>query len=124
MDVGELIIPAEVEQRAIDSLGTFFEPISGVDRHANAKEFLDVSKAYKRAGILQRYSSIRSKKLLEIGSGFGTSLAAWIKHFGVDGYGVEPGSEGFNEGLDASRAIFAANGLNPDRLREGCGESL
>jgi ubiquinone/menaquinone biosynthesis C-methylase UbiE len=124
MAVGELIIPAEVKQRAIDTLGTFFEPISGVDRHANAQEFLDVSKAYKRAGILQRYSSMHSKKLLEVGSGFGTSLAVWIKYFGVDGYGVEPGSEGFNEGLEASRSIFAANGLDPDRVREGSGESL
>jgi ubiquinone/menaquinone biosynthesis C-methylase UbiE len=122
--IDELIIPPEVRQRAVDSLGTFFEPISKVDRAANAKEFLDLTKAYKRAAILQRYTSIRSKKLLEVGSGFGTSLAVWIKAFGADGFGVEPGSEGFNEGLEASRAIFAANGLDLHRLQEGVGESL
>lgn len=124
MNVGELVIPGHVEQLAINSLGTFFEPISRVDRHTNAREFLDLSKAYKRAGILRRYHPIESKKVLEVGSGFGTSLAVWIKHLGVDGYGVEPGSEGFNEGLHASRAVFAANGLDPDRLSEGVGEAL
>lgn len=124
MDVGELVIPAEVEQLAINSLGAFFEPISRLDRHANAREFLDLSKAYKRVSILQRYQSIQSKKMLEIGSGFGTSLAVWIKCFGLDGYGIEPGSKGFNEGLHASKAVFAANGIDPERLCEGVGESL
>lgn len=120
----EIVVPAEVFEIAAESVGAFFEPICKVDRHANVRDFLDPSKAYKRAGILQRYTSLESKKLLEVGSGFGTNLAVWIKRFHVDAYGVEPGGEGFNQGYIASRKLLAANGIDPDRVVNSAGESL
>src|SRR5947207_8476475 len=98
-----VFVPYEIFEIAAQSLGAFFEPICKVDRHANAKDFLDVAKSFKRADILQRYTSLEGKKLLEIGSGFGTNLAVWLRHFGADAYGVEPGGEGFNQGYIASR---------------------
>jgi ubiquinone/menaquinone biosynthesis C-methylase UbiE len=67
---------------------------------------------------------IQSKKVLEIGSGFGTNLAVWIKHFGVDGFGVEPGSVGFNQGFLASQVLLKANGIDPNRVIDATGESL
>ncbi len=120
----EIIVPAEVFEIAAESIGAFFEPICKVDRHVTVRDFLDPSRAYKRAGILQRYTNLESKKLLEVGSGFGTNLAVWIKHFDVDGYGVEPGGEGFNQGFIASRKLLAANGIDPDRVVNSPGESL
>jgi ubiquinone/menaquinone biosynthesis C-methylase UbiE len=117
-------IPAEIYTLAEESLGAFFEPINKTDRRILARDFLDPSKATKRIGILERYTTLKGKKLLEVGSGFGTNLAVWIKCFGVDGYGVEPGGEGFNQGFHASQKIFAANGIDPERVVNSVGESL
>jgi SAM-dependent methyltransferase len=120
----KIIVPAEVFEIAEESIGAFFEPICRVDRHVNVRDFLDLGRAYKRAGILQKYTSLESKQLLEVGSGFGTNLATWINCFNVDGYGTEPGGEGFNQGFIASRKLFAANGIDPDRIVNSAGEEL
>src|ERR1700681_3248258 len=64
-------IPDEVARIATDRLGAYFELVSGIDRRALAADFLDATKSQKRAEILQRYLPLRSKKLLEVGSGFG-----------------------------------------------------
>jgi SAM-dependent methyltransferase len=119
-----LVIPDEVVRIATDRLGAFFEDVSRIDRHVLAKDFLDLTKPPKRAAILQRYVPLQSKKLLEVGSGFGTNLAMWLKQFAIDGYGVEPGSSGFDSGFRASRLLFEANGLDPDRITDAVGESL
>jgi ubiquinone/menaquinone biosynthesis C-methylase UbiE len=119
-----IIVPEEVFKMAAESIGAFFEPISKVERYTGVHDFLDVSKAYKRADILGRYTSLNSKKLLEVGSGFGTNLAVWIKCFNVDGYGTEPGGEGFNQGFIASRKVFTANGLDQNRIHNAAGEGL
>jgi len=122
--LSDIVVPAEVFEIAAESIGAFFEPICKVDRHSNVRDFLDLSKADKRAGILQRYTSLESKNLLEVGSGFGTNLAVWIRRFNVDAYGVEPGGEGFNQAFVASRKLLAANGIDPDRIVNSAGESL
>jgi SAM-dependent methyltransferase len=62
--------------------------------------------------------------MLEIGSGFGTNLAVLVANFGVDGYGVEPGGEGFGQGYIASRILLAANNIDPERISNATGESL
>lgn len=123
-DQPALVIPPEIFDTAAATLGAFFEPICRVDRHANAKDFLDYAKSFKRAATLKRYTELEGKKCLEVGAGFGTNLAVLIKHFGVDGYGVEPGGEGFEAGFLASRKILEANGISPGRVSNGVGESL
>jgi SAM-dependent methyltransferase len=119
-----IVVPDDVVEIAADSIGAFFEPISLTDRYTCARDFLDLARASKRAGILQRYTSLDSKKLLEVGSGFGTNLAVWINSFHVDGHGTEPGGEGFNQGFIASRKLFAANGIDPGRIHNAAGEEL
>ena len=120
----EIVVPPEVFETAAESMGAFFEPISKVDRHTSARDFLDLSKSFKRAGIIERYTRLEGAKVLEVGSGFGTNLAVWLKHFHVDAYGVEPGGPGFNQGYLASRRLLAANGLDPERVINSTGESL
>jgi ubiquinone/menaquinone biosynthesis C-methylase UbiE len=119
-----LAIPPEVFDTAAETLGAFFEPICRIDRYANARDFLDYTKSFKRAATLQRYTALEGKKYLEVGSGFGTNLAVFIKHFGMDGYGVEPGGEGFVAGFRASQKILEANGISAARLSNAVGESL
>jgi SAM-dependent methyltransferase len=123
-DAPIVTIPEEVARMATDQLGAFFEPLNGIDRRVLAADFLDTTKSRKRAEILQRYVPLRSKKVLEVGSGFGTTLAEWIKRFDVDGYGIEPGDVGFDSAVHASRLLFVANGLDPGRITNGSGEAL
>jgi ubiquinone/menaquinone biosynthesis C-methylase UbiE len=124
LSVADILVPQEVVEIAAQSIGTFFEPICKVDRYANAADFLELSKSFKRAVLLRRYTELAGKKVLEVGSGFGTNLAVWIRHFDADAYGVEPGGTGFNQGYIASRKLLAANGIDPDRVIDSAGESL
>jgi SAM-dependent methyltransferase len=120
----EIVVPEVVFETAAESIGAYFEPISKIDRETIARDFLDLSRPVKRAAIIERYARLERAKLLEVGSGFGTNLAVWLKRFQVDAYGVEPGGEGFNQGYLASRILLAANGLDPERVINSTGESL
>jgi ubiquinone/menaquinone biosynthesis C-methylase UbiE len=122
--VSPVYIPKEVLDIACETHGAFFEPIARIDRRELGRNHLDVSRSKFRASILEKYVPLRGQKLLEIGSGFGTNLASWIKDFEVDGYGVEPASKGFDESYKASRLLFSANGLDPNRIVDASGERL
>jgi len=120
----ELHVPAEVFDIAADSMGAYFEPIAKVDRRRLAADFLDLARCIKRTQELDEYVPIRGKKLLDIGSGYGTNLATCIAVFGADGYGVEPSGVGFGQGYVASRKLFTANGLDSERITNSTGELL
>jgi len=123
----ELIVPEEVRRLAADSLLPTFSSIQSQAAISgdNVADFLDLKKSLKRAELLAKYVPLdKSTKLLEIGSGFGTNLATWLREFGIDGYGVEPTSPGFDAGFVASRILFSANGLDPARILETPGERL
>lgn len=119
-----VVVPPEVVAIASEQLGVFFERLNGIDRHVLAADFLDTSKSARRADIMRRYVDIRGKKVLEIGAGFGTNLADWIRRFEIDGYGVEPASAGFDSTLRGARLLLVANGIDPDRIVNATGEAL
>ena len=121
----EVTVPDRVfEHPTLLSRSGSCRPLSKIDRRTSAADFLDLTKSFKRAAIIGRYTVLEGKRTLEVGSGFGTNLAVWIKHFGVDGYGVEPGGVGFDQGFIASRMLLAANGIDPEKVVSGTGESL
>ena len=119
-----IVIPPEVVETARRSLGTLFASLTKGDGAGGADDFLDTARAFKRAHILERYAALRGKKLLEVGSGFGTNLAVWIRHFAVDGYGIEPGSPGFDDGFLCSKQVLEANAIDPGRIRAATGEAI
>jgi hypothetical protein len=122
-----VIVPDEVKKLAADSVHPVFSPLQSrtFSESDNLSDFLDLKKSLKRADLLAKYASLDGRtKLLEIGSGFGTNMAIWLREFGVDGYGVEPTSPGFDAGFVASKILFSANGLDPERIFEAPGESL
>ena len=98
------------------SVGVFFEGVTGTSKESNARDHLDVVRPIKKAQILECFIPLRGKKLLEIGSGYGTNLAVWIQQYEVDGYGTERDAEGFGSSFQTSRQLFAANGLDPERI--------
>ncbi len=117
-------VPPAVYAQAVSDVGAFFEPLNKIDRHTLAADHLDLTKAGNRARLLERYTSLHGRKILEIGAGFGTNLAVWIKDFGADGYGVEPASQGFEMSFLAAKKLFAENGLDPSRIIDAPGERL
>jgi len=124
MPDSEIVVPESVRAAAEESIGKFFESISGAPRKASASDHLNLEKSFKRAQLLERYTPLGNKKLLEIDSGFGNNLAVWIKSYKVDGYGTEPDGEGFGASFSASRELFAANGIDPERIIPVKGEAL
>ena len=118
------MVPESVQEAARQSVGALSKEICPSDPDAVVRDFLDQAKSFRRVEIMGRYTSLQGKKLLEIGSGFGINLAAWIKCFEIDGYGVEPGSPGFDAGFIGSQAVFVANGLDPSRIQNSAAENL
>jgi SAM-dependent methyltransferase len=119
-----IVVPDSVRESAAESVGAFFESISKTPRRTAADDHLNLEKSFKRADLLERYTPMSNKKLLEIGSGFGTNLATWIKSYDVDGYGTEPDGVGFGTSFAASRELFVANDLDPERIIPVRGETL
>lgn len=124
MQSPEIVVPDSVRASAEKSIGEFFQSISRTPPRAAAEDHLNLEKSFKRAQLIERYTPIGGKKLLEIGSGFGTNLAMWIKSYQVDGYGTEPDGVGFGTSFSASRELLIANGINPERIIAAMGESL
>src|SRR5436305_698365 len=90
-----IVVPQSVRDAARQSVGEFFEGISGCAPELSGDEHVDTARVSSRIEALRRYTPVEGKKLLEVGSGFGTNLAVFIRDFGIDGYGVEPDGEGF-----------------------------
>jgi ubiquinone/menaquinone biosynthesis C-methylase UbiE len=118
------VIPSSVYQQVEDGLGKYFEPIARIPRDVLAKDMLKTDRAVKHIEILKRYVDIQGKRFLEIGSGYGTNLIVWIKHFGIDAIGVEPEGEGFSSTIDVSRELCRLNGVDADRVMASRGEEL
>jgi SAM-dependent methyltransferase len=116
MPTNAIVVPESVKEMAEQSIGVFFEGVNNMRRDANARDHLDTERPYRAARILEGFTPLRGKKLLEIGSGFGITLATWIKEYGIDGLGTERDAEGFGSSFRASREIFLANGLDPERI--------
>jgi len=118
------IVPKEVLDSVKASQGVFFEKISKVTSQKIAEDLLNPLKADKQAEVLQRYVDLTGKKVLEIGSGYGVNLIVWSKSFGIEGYGVEPEAQAFSASREISRKLYEINGLDPERISLGEGESL
>ena len=124
MPTALIVVPDEVRELAEKSVGVFFLGVTGTSIGANARDHLDVIRPLKKGEILDKFANLQGKKLLEIGLGYGTNLATWIKRYELDGYATERDTEGFGDSFKASRMLFAANGLNPDRIIAVADDSL
>jgi SAM-dependent methyltransferase len=119
-----ILVPDSVREIAEKSIGVFFEGVNKMPPQMAARDHLDLARPIRAAKILEHFAPLRGKKLLEIGSGFGTNLATWIKYYGTDGFGTERDAEGFGSSFKASREVFIANGLDPERIVRITDESL
>jgi SAM-dependent methyltransferase len=124
MSTEAIVIPDSVRTLTEESVGVFFEGVTRTPAAVNARDHLDLARPMRAALVLEEFAPLRGKKLLEIGSGFGINLATWIKTYGVDGFGTERDAEGFASSFKASRQLFTANGLDPERIVRVTGDVL
>jgi ubiquinone/menaquinone biosynthesis C-methylase UbiE len=119
-----VIIPAEVSRHVGEVMGGYFSKINGAAPEMLAGDMLDPSRTIRAHEILCRYVDPKGKRILEIGSGYGITLIAWTKQFGLDVTGVEPEGEGFAETIRISRQLCELNGVAPERVVVSDGEKL
>lgn len=123
-DAPLLNIPAHVTEMAIHSLGAYFEKLNGVDKETLGRDHINPVRYLHNIEAIDEETPLAGKKLLEIGSGFGLSLALMLKRFDVDAYGIEPASQGFDDSFVCAHAILEANGLDSSRLINAVGEDI
>lgn len=119
-----LILPDNVLDRVTNSFGKKYKDIAKLPPEKLAGDALNEERAHAQAKILEKYVELQNKKVLEIGSGLGINILAWSKKNNIDGYGIEPSGDDFQDSLQISKQIAVANGLNPEKLLHGFGEKI
>jgi ubiquinone/menaquinone biosynthesis C-methylase UbiE len=117
-------ITPEALARVRDTQGLYFSPLMKIDPTRFAADTLNPRKAEDMAAVLEEYVSLAGKKVLEIGAGCGVTHIVWQKKFNIDGWGVEPEGEGFENSGGVAQDLIRANGLDPARILEAPGEAL
>lgn len=123
-DDSYLFVPPPLRERVLQTQGIFFSKIARLPREKIVADLLNPAKAVHQAELLQKYAPLEHRQVLEIGSGLGINHIVWVKRYGIDGYGVEPESPGFDSSYRISRELVALNGLAPERILDAVGESL
>ena len=105
-----------------------FGRIAASDAHIDqmARDNLDTSRSREQ---LERFSetigvSLAGKRLLEVGSGVGVTVAVARRDMGIEAFGIEPGDEEFEGTLKVSWDLLRAAGVDPDVIRYGVGEAI
>jgi SAM-dependent methyltransferase len=122
--VSSVVVPAAITESAINSIGRHFEPLCRVDGAILGRDHVEPDRYRRNIEALDREVLLANKTLLEIGCGFGVGLAVMTKEFGVDAYGIEPASEGFDSSLSCARQLFDANALDRSRVIDAVGEKI
>jgi SAM-dependent methyltransferase len=117
-------VPDGVIAISIDRVGAYFEPLCRVAKEVLGRDHVNPERYLRNIQNLAVETPLAGKTLLEIGSGFGISLALMLKYFSVDAYGIEPASEGFESSNSCAREIMASNGLDPSRVIDAVGERI
>ncbi|MFA5841399.1 MAG: class I SAM-dependent methyltransferase [Candidatus Paceibacterota bacterium] len=119
-----MTITPEIYKRVLDIYGNYYEPITGILPQKLTDDVLSFKKPIEQIAVIERYSgSIKGKKLLEVGSGFGIFVVT-ARQNGIEAYGVEPDSEGFNGSYELSQEILSLNEIDPGVITSGIGEAL
>lgn len=89
-----------------------------------AREALAPQKSVDQADILIKFTELRNKKVLEIGSGWGINFIVWTKKYNIDGYGLEPDGLGFESSYKISKRLVKCNAIDENRIINASGENI
>jgi ubiquinone/menaquinone biosynthesis C-methylase UbiE len=122
-----IVVSPEIQDAVIRTQGVYFEPITGIPREKIGKDLLDAAKPREQLALLRRHIAdgiLHGKRLLEIGSGVGMFQTVARLEFGMDAWGVEPETGGFDDSYAISKRLLSENGLDPERIINATGEQL
>jgi ubiquinone/menaquinone biosynthesis C-methylase UbiE len=118
------VVTQDALSQVRDTQGEYFSSLMKIDPNKFAADTLDPHKAEDMASVLEEYVPLQNKKVLEIGTGCGVNHIVWQKKYGIDGWGLEPEGEGFENSAEVARGLIEANGLDPTRIKNATGESI
>lgn len=122
-------VPDAVLDRVTATYGAYFEPVSRVPARKLAADVLNEEKVHDQVALLCKTlgigaESLRGKRVLEVGSGFGIFVAVTRTAYGMESFGLEPAASGFDASYQISREIVASYGLDKDVIRNARGEAI
>lgn len=91
-----------------------------------ASDSLDENRSWEQLRALAAAigTPLAGKRLLEIGSGVGLTVAIARKGMGADAFGIEPGEAEYDGTLAVSWDILRDGGIDPEVIRRGFGEAI
>ena len=122
-------IPDAVLEQVTATYGAYFEPVSRVPARKLASDVLSTEKVHDQVALLCKTlgidaASLRGKRVLEVGSGFGVFVAVTRAEYGTESFGLEPAASGFDTSFHIGREVIGANGLDPEIIRNARGEAI
>jgi SAM-dependent methyltransferase len=90
-----------------------------------AEEFVSGERARRQIRLLESgVGSLKGRRVLEIGTGYGMFMVVSSREFGAECFGVEPGGEKYSSADRIARRLLELHGLEPWRVITGAGETL
>jgi SAM-dependent methyltransferase len=90
-----------------------------------AVDYLNVGRTLEQVSLLERYSgSIKDKRILEVGSGFGLFVAFTNRYLGARTSGIEPAETEFESTYQLSVKILGSWSVDTGLIKRGRGEEI
>ncbi len=122
-------IPDGVLDQVAASYGRSRERIAKRPAHELAADALNPAKAHERVARLCHalgieVESLRGKRVLEVGSGFGVFVAVTRAAYGMESFGLATAASDFGDSAPVSREILRGNGLDPEIITNWRAEAI
>jgi len=122
-------ISKQLLDKVIDSYGAFFERIACLSAEKCARDVVDEEKIHDQIRLFCEtiglpVDSLRGKKVLEVGCGFGLFVLVTQRDYGCDTVGIEPSEEGFDTSYMLAKQIASEYGMSTEVIINAKGEKL
>ena len=126
-----VLSPADRSQlydRLLAMYRPYFGKIAASEAHLQqmARDNLDEHRSLEQLDALSAGAggSLAGKRVLEVGSGIGLTVAVARKLVGAEAFGIEPGDDEYEGALAVSWDVLKAAGVATDAIRAGVGEAI
>lgn len=126
------ILPPEAKAIFYDRVLAIYRPyfgrIAASEAHLRqmAHDSVEDGRSLEQLAVLTAATGapLAERRLLEVGSGMGLTVATARKAMGAYAFGIEPGNDEYEGSLRVSRDILALVGIDPSVIQEGVGEAI